>query len=364
MRTAVLLREAVTSARASAVPTALIALVVAATCFVAIATVGRQAALEDAVAEKLAGPSSRLLTVTDLTGAGVLRPSVVDVLARVDGVQAVLGSDIAVDAYVGTLGRGSQPVAVLPVHGTLTSVVELVAGRLPGPGEAVVTPATAARLGLRDSAGWLASTDGQQWAVVGVFEPRSPFESLAGASLTPAVVDADEGLAQVRVLADHITAVRQVQASALTIIDADPSRVQVQAAAAAADTSEGVSGVLQGLGRGLLLLIMGVGGFFVAVVVLSDVLVRRRDLGRRRTLGITRSDLVVLVAARTAVAAVLGSVLGAGAGVVAAVVGGGGVGIDFAAAVAVLGAVTAVVACLAPAVYASRRDPVEVMRVA
>lgn len=362
MRVLVLLREALASARGAAVPTALVAVVVAATCFVAIATVGRSAALEEAVAERLAGPSARVLTVTDMTGSGVLRPSVVDVLARLDGVEAVLASDVAVDAYVGTLGRGAEPVAVIPVHGTLPTALDLVAGRLPGPGEVVVTSATAARLGLRDLAGWLGSPDGRQWAVVGVFEARSPFDNLAGAALTPVVAGADEGLSQVRVLADRVTAVRQVQAAALTIIDADPSRVQVQAAAAAAGTSEDVSGVLQGSGRGLLLLIMGVGGFFVAVVVLSDVLVRRRDLGRRRTLGITRADLVVLVATRTACAAVLGAVVGSAAGVVAADVAGGGARLDFAAAVAVLGTVAAVLACLAPATYAAHRDPVEVMR--
>ena len=39
---------------------------------------------------------------------------------------------------------------------------------------------------------------------------------------------------------------------------------------------------MSGNGRSLLLLILGVGGFFVAAVTLADVLIRRRDLGRRR----------------------------------------------------------------------------------
>ena len=42
-----------------------------------------------------------------------------------------------------------------------------------------------------------------------------------------------------------------------------------------------------------LLLILGAGAFFVSIVVLADVLIRRRDLGRRRTLGIGRGDLIV-----------------------------------------------------------------------
>lgn len=363
MRLTVLVREALASARASRVPTALVALVVAATCFVAIATVGRQAALEDAIADRLAGPASRVLTVTDLTSSGVLRPSVLDVVAEATGVSAVLGSDVPVDAYVGTLGPGSTAVAVIPVHGTLDTVVDVVAGRAPALGEAIVTAATAARVGLTDGASWLEANDGRQWSVVGIFEPRTPFEHLDAAALTPTDGTGDAGLSQVRVLADDITAVRHVQAATLSIFGVDSTRVQVQAAAAAAATSEDISGVVRGQGRTMLLLILGVGAFFVAIVVLSDVLVRRRDLGRRRTLGITRSDLVSLVALRTGLAATFGAVLGAGAGVVSVRITGTGVGLEFTIAVAVLGVSTAVVACLLPAVYASRRDPVEVMRV-
>ena len=84
-----------------------------------------------------------------------------------------------------------------------------------------------------------------------------------------------------------------------------------------------ITGELAGLGRSLLLLILGAGAFFVAIVVLADVLIRRRDLGRRRTLGIGRADLVLLVAVRTAAPAVLGAVVGAGTGY-AVVVGQGG----------------------------------------
>ena len=67
-----LLREAVTAARTSPVPSALVLLVVAAMCFAAVATVGRQAATEAAVAAELSGPGARVLTVTDTGGTGFL----------------------------------------------------------------------------------------------------------------------------------------------------------------------------------------------------------------------------------------------------------------------------------------------------
>ena len=101
-----------------------------------------------------------------------------------------------------------------------------------------------------------------------------------------------------------------------------------------------------------------------AIVVLADVLIRRRDLGRRRTLGIGRADLVLLVAVRTAAPAVLGAVVGAGTGYAVVVGQGGALGLDFVAGVAVLAALTAVVASLLPAAFAAFRDPVRVMRTA
>jgi len=120
---------------------------------------------------------------------------------------------------------------------------------------------------------------------------------------------------------------------------------------------------MSGNGRSLLLLILGVGGFFVAAVTLADVLIRRRDLGRRRTLGITRTDLTALVSGRALVTALIGAVVGCTAAVVTNLV---AVGIatpaGFAVAVGVLATLTAGLSSLLPAFYATRLDPVNVMR--
>ncbi|MDK7870720.1 hypothetical protein [Micrococcus luteus] len=96
----------------------------------------------------------------------------------------------------------------------------------------------------------------------------------------------------------------------------------------------------------------------MAIVVLADVLIRRR------TLGIGRTDLVLLVAVRTAVPAVLGAAAGAGAGYAVVAGQGSALGPDFVAAVAVLAALTALLASLLPAAFAAFRDPVRVMRTA
>ena len=77
-----LLREALAAARASLVPTVLVALVVAATCLAAVTTVGRQAAAESALAQQLAGAEARTLTVTATGDGDVLTPAVLDALNR------------------------------------------------------------------------------------------------------------------------------------------------------------------------------------------------------------------------------------------------------------------------------------------
>ena len=224
-----------------------------------------------------------------------------------------------------------------------------------------------AELGLAEPVGFLQAADGTQWSVVGSFTPKPPFEDLADVALTrpepaPGAAVAGYAFHQVRVVADDVSHVEAVQDAALAIVDPDAATVQVTSALAAAGASQQAVGTLAGLGRSLLLVILGAGAFFVAVVVLADVLIRRRDLGRRRTLGITRGALVGLVAARTAAPALVGAALGSAAGCAQVWHSTGQVPATFAAATATLGVLTAVAACLPPAIYAARRDPVEVMR--
>ena len=357
-----LVREALSAARSSPVPSGLVLLVVAAMCFAAVATVGRQAAVEAAVAAELAGPASRTLTVTDTSGSGSLTGPVVQTLTGLDDAQAVIGRERPVDAVNGAIGPGSTPVAVVGVHGTIGAAIEVTRGRLPAPGEVVVPESLLDPLRLTDPAGYLQATDGTQWAIVGQFRPREPFSDLGRVALARPVTGAPTTVQQIRVVADSLPSVTAARDASLAIIDATPTQVQVAAPTALSATNEAVTGQLAGLGRSLLLLILGVGSFFVAVVVLADVLIRRRDLGRRRTLGISRSDLIGLVTLRTTIPAVVGAGLGGAGAYVLVSRQVGVVPLDFALAVACLATLTAAVACLPPATYAATRDPVAVMR--
>lgn len=280
-----LLREALTAARTAPVPSALVLLVVAAMCFAAVATVGRQAATEAAVAAELSGPAARVLTVTDSGGTGFLTGATVATLAGLDSAEAALARDMPVDTVNAAIGAGGTRVAVTHVVGTVDRGVELTRGRLPGPGEVVVPEAKLAELGLAQPSGALESGDGRQWAVVGAFEALTPFEDLADYAIAVPAAPASLVVQQVRVLAPDTAGTRAMQDSALAVIDPDPRSSQVQTARALAAGNATITGELAGLGRSLLLLILGAGAFFVAIVVLADVLIRRRDLGRRRAGG-------------------------------------------------------------------------------
>lgn len=357
----ILLREAAISARVALVPTTLVLLVVAAMCLAAIVTVGRQAAVEAAVEERLASPAARTLTINDTGASGALTPAVVGSMSRIAGVQAVIARRSPVDAVNGALGQGSPRVAVTEILGTPETVIRIIEGRRPGVGEAVLSEATRQSIGLDEAAGYLEATDGRQWAIVGEFSAIPPFEDLEDLAIAGADPTNVGPTRQVQVTAAHRDQVNQVTQAALALAAADPQRTQVDRPSALNENNQAITGQLAGLGRSLLLLILGTGAFLVAIVVLADVLIRRRDLGRRRTLGITRPDLVTLVTLRTSLPAFLGATVGTiiGAALIRPT---GPVPLAFCIAVSTLALTTAVIAALPPAIYASSRDPVEVLR--
>lgn len=162
-------------------------------------------------------------------------------------------------------------------------------------------------------------------------------------------------------VADSVPHTRAVQNAALAVLDPDPASIQVVLASAANSAAQDLAGTFNGFGRSVLLLILGAGAFFVAAVVLADVLIRRRDLGRRRTLGITRTALIALVATRTVLAAAVGAAVGVVSGLWVASRG-TDLPLAFAGGVAFLATLTALIACLPPALLAASRDPVEIMR--
>lgn len=361
MRLRSLLKEAAASAWAAKIPALLVAVVAAAMCFAALFTVGANAANQAAVQSSLATAGARTLIVRDATGdQGFINNRTLAAVDALSTTQTSIAVGLAFDSVNGRIGNGGTLVTTWPVHGNLSAAVHLIAGRLPQPGEAIISTPAQTNLGLAEPVGFLSSGT-TQYPIVGAFTSVAPFDDMA----TGAILNANNTATatELRVVIDSIADAPATQTAVLGILaPTDPTKVSLQSPRGLAALTDQVAAQLASHDQATLLLILAVGGLFVAAVVLSDVLVRRRDLGRRRTLGSTRSDLATLVTIRATIPATAGALVGAGAALIATSQTGYQPPLSFAAAIAVLAIITAAAAAIAPAAYAARVDPVKVMR--
>lgn len=361
MRGRSLVREAWATTWAAKVSSVLMMTVVAAMCFASIVTVGRSASAAADVKARMEQAGARRLSVVDTRQAGFVNARTLGAVRGVSTVESATALGMPFDAVNGVIGRGGFRVPTWPIIGGVDAAVVIVRGRAPLPGEALVSATQLHALGLEEPAGYLATADGmEQFPIVGAYRAYSPYEELASGAV---VASADGEGRELRVIIDDVTsAAPTVRAIVSILAPPDVEGLQVDSPTALAETARDLNAHMAGFGRVLLVLILTVGGFFVAAVVLADVLIRRRDLGRRRTLGITRADLVALVTARTMMAAVAGAVLGCLGAWGANLATGYMTPLDFTIAVGVLAMLAGVVAALPPAAYAAHLDPVHVMR--
>ncbi|NNH05702.1 ABC transporter permease [Cellulomonas fimi] len=359
--------DAARSVRAQPLTTATTALVVALVCVVVLLTTGRAAASERAVVASIDAVGTRLVTVSDGQGQAGLDASSVAEIARLDGVEWVFGLGPASDGTNAALPGRTGVAALRPLVGDLPDDVRLADGRAPAaPGEAVVGRGAAAALHLGDVAGGV--TDGRATVgVVGRFEAVGSLASLDDLVLYRPAPDATDArtLRQVHVLVSDASLVPEVTEHVRAVLRVrDPSRVEVESSEGALRLREAVAGTLGATSRQLMLGVLGGGLVLVTVTVLGAVQGRRRDLGRRRALGASRSAIVALVLLQTLGAGCLGALLGTVAGLAAASAWTGATPPwTFAAGVGTTAVLMGLVGAVPPALLAAFRDPVRILRV-
>ncbi|MGO1590772.1 MAG: ABC transporter permease [Ancrocorticia sp.] len=364
MRIRLVFRESWAMVTASKVSSLLVTFLVLAMCTATLLTVGRTAATEVQVQERLESAGSRLLVITDLTtDKQYISPTVVDSVNGFSTVERSFGVRSTVDVVNGALGAGGTKVPAWGITGDIGDAAILVNGRMPGPGEALASATAMENLGLDGAAGWvrLDSEAGLlDLNIVGSFESRTPFNDYEAGILYVPLTDGPSSTLQV-ILADSEVA-QATQTAVLGVMDADPGDIKVQSPIGAAELQSQVMGDVAVFGRALLLGVLGGGAVLVATVTLADVLVRRADLGRRRALGATRSTIIALVVLRTAYTALIGAVLGIIIG--RAITGQMGAvpPTSFSIGVGMLSLIAALLSALPPAIYAASRDPVGVLR--
>jgi putative ABC transport system permease protein len=356
-----LAREAWVSGLASAVPFLLIAAVALAMCATSVITVGRTAAAEADVLASLKAEGSQVLTVVDSKDEGVITSAAVAVLQTSSYIERVVGLSAPFDTTSAAIGAGGTRVPAWTVVGDVKRAASVVQGRYPRPGEAMVSVDALATLGLEFPIGALADGAGRQFPIVGSFDSTSGDLALnAGAFIAS---DGDRQLASIRIEITDYRRAAEVQELTLGLITpSDPDTLHIDSPTSLAALQGDILGGLGASNRVLLLLVVGAGALVIATVCLSDTLIRRKELGRRRALGISRLDLIALVVLRNSYPAAIGAVIGVSAGAVVSQLQGAVPPPDFLAGTAVLAVVASVIAALLPAVAASLRDPVRILR--
>lgn len=358
-----LLRDGLLAALARPVATASTALVIAIVCVVVLTTTGRSAATEAEVVASIDSVGTRLITVTDTTGRGEIDPSAAAQVAELDGIAWVFGIGVATDVWNAALPRAGTGTPARSLTGTLPADIPIVAGRAPAAGEAVVGSAARQALALSDVAGAISGDPSR--GVVGQYHATGPLASLDDMVL----VTTDDSTAgpqrQLYALArpdvDVEALARAVQA---VVPSRTPQDVEVSTSEGALALRAVISGTLGAASRQLMGIVLATGMALVTISTAGAVAARRRDFGRQRALGASRSAIVVLVLTSSALSGVLGTALGMAVGLpLTASLTGTLPTVTFTCGLGTLTVLVALLGSVPPALAAAYRDPVRILRV-
>lgn len=357
-----LIGESWRSMLASRVPSSIIAVLCIAMCATAILTVGRSAAADSQLQDRLEGAGARLIEIS-ASDPSLISASIVGFSQSLSTVDQTIGVNRTVDIFNAAIGPGAPTPASVYI-GDLTDIAVLTSGRSPGPNEAVLTTAALAQLGFDVPIGAVQDTAGNSYPVVGTYEPVSAFKDL-GMGLISADPIAVTSLRTIRIVAATAPDADTVQSLVLSAIDApDSNALTVTSPATLASLKADLRADFGDYSRSLFLMILIGGGLLLGVVVLADTLLHRKDLGRRRALGISRLGLTTLVTLRTVWAALFGVLLGCGGAWAYLISTNPAPPGTFVASVGFLVLLFCVIFSGLPAILAAYRDPVSVLRTA
>lgn len=362
-----ILAESIRSAVNTLVPTMMVAVLACGLSALVLVTSSRTQAAEDSVLKQIVEAGSLNLVLTDTADSGQLDQQMVQAISSLSTVVRAVGLSAPTDMVNQSTGEGGQAVPAWEVAGDIRSVATITGGRLPEEGEALVSETARRELGLDFPAGavdrrsgvhGLSVSDGVP--VVGSFRSLEPFSMLDSGIIVAA--GPRSRLQSISIVLRSVDVAQPSQAVVLGIVaPRDYATLRVVSPTALAELQESIAADLRASSQGLLILSGTSGSLLVGIVVLSDVLIRRKDLGRRRALGATRWAVVLLVVTRTALAATLGAMIGLLLALVLTPENSRPT-TSLVAAVLVLSVILASVAALGPAAFAAFRDPVRILR--
>lgn len=367
--------EATRSARAAPIPSLVTALVAIAVAMVVLLTTGRTVGASQAVLARIDDAEPRIITITDTEGDAGLDPTVVDRIRLMSGVSEVVALSKGSEAINPKLTR-RDPVGLYTAWGDLPQEWSMSVGRTPNEGEVVIDEGAMELLGIGDGIGEV-GTDNLTWPVVGTFATEGVFAGFDFSALrkgsiataqdgqqAPQDTPQDMQVLYVRVLAastDDVAAIADDIDKVLSVDDMTSLRIATSGDFA--ELRKAISGDLGRFGRGLVLMVLASGMLLGMLNTSALILMRRRDLGRRRALGATRGLLVKLLVLQSTLPSVLGAFFGCIGG--AAILDASGdplPELPFYLALVFLTVLASALAALGPSISAAWRDPIKVLR--
>lgn len=361
-RNRAVIREAVASATAQPVVSALAVVVVAVMCLAVFLTAGRTVGAEERVLASLDSAGTRSIVVRAEPGAG-LGASTLERLANIEGIDSAIAFSTAQDSRNAGI-QGGNEVPVRFVWGDLgqfsidaTPFIE---------GAAWASSSALAQYGMESPVGSAVTSDQLVYPIAGEAEVPDHLRFLEPLVLVPRSDEsADPEIALLVVTAarpELVATLADVVQSVLGL--SDPSKAKLSTSEDLATLRGLIGGELVTFGRSLVLALFAVSGLLVAAILYGLVMMRRKDFGRRRALGATRGLIITLLLIQIGVLSAVGAFAGAFAAFIAlAVSGDPQPSPEYYIAICVMAMTASLVAAVAPAVVASRRDPLEELRV-
>lgn len=359
-----LLTEAIASARAQPVASVLAAIIVAGMCAAVFLTTGRSVGAEHAVVATIDDEGTRSIVVRAEADAG-LDASVVERIRNIHGIAWAGAFGFPRDVTNAAIGPGGDKVALRELWTTRP-------GELGIPGNAIqlasrpawASPDALTTLGMVDAAGGLITTDGIDYSVLGELTVPDFLSDLTPTVVAPATTPRGD-VSTLVVIAAEPDLVGPVGTAIAGLLDVrDSTKITVTTSETLAQLREAVRGQLGAFGRELVMVIFAVSAGLVAAVQYGLVSLRRKDYGRRRALGASRSLIVSLILLQVACISLAGAVLGTGISLTLLLADGDPLpSPQFFAAIDLLAIAVAVGAATWPAIFASRRDPARELRV-
>lgn len=357
------LGEAIRAAVADRVLFVLMASASVASIVFGVLAVGGTISTERAAIGAIDEVTTRLVTFEDQSGSAAIESSSVAVFKAMDSVEFVLAVGFAESGSNASF-EGAPTVPVRAVSGDVEELLDVPSGRVLSEPVLYLTPSAVEDAGFITPVGAL-EVGSRSVPVHGLSVPHDTVRFLDGSALK---VGGSEGFAKaiyvVATSADRVGHLAQIGTDVL--VAEKPLEVSVESSEAYVRLGEVLAGRLGAGSRRSLGFILFGAAVIVGTVALAAGFLRQTDIGRRRVMGASRTDIAIYALAQTVVPfAVAAALANAGLGItrvlqpdVAARLG----SIQVQAALTYLSLIVAVVAATPGALFATSRDPVLVLR--